>query len=309
MHAGVPHRLWQQHNTTLAHEPVAAPPGKASRRASTSCIVPHCLSHNGKTPVHRRQVLEAAAVSLTTWCLSGSLDAQAAGFKCPGLRGYNLQKCLREARQAQDAAEGGAGDVQAERLKYRQYEQPGDLVTLPSGIQYRELEQGNGQVAAVGCTCEMSYTVYRLSSGAYFKYSSGGTPVYMWSVGYGNEGKDDLGATYNFRLGDPDAVPRAVSSAMVGMKEGGRRRVLVPPELGWVTDRVGPPPPSFGASRRLAAHRDEALLFEVQLIKVRQPPGGSNSASSNSLVQDDLLQQGTPYKLPQPPSPFKNMLG
>jgi hypothetical protein len=43
------------------------------------------------------------------------------------------------------------------------------------------------------------YTVYRLSSGGYYKYSSGGTPVYMWSVGYGQEGKDDVGDTYRFR--------------------------------------------------------------------------------------------------------------
>jgi hypothetical protein len=43
------------------------------------------------------------------------------------------------------------------------------------------------------------YTVYRLSSGGYYKYSGGGTPVYMWSVGYGQEGKDDVGETYRFR--------------------------------------------------------------------------------------------------------------
>ena len=53
--------------------------------------------------------------------------------------------------------------------------------------------------AVVGSQCEISYTVYRLSSGGYFKNSSGGTPVYMWSVGYGKEGREDLGATYDFR--------------------------------------------------------------------------------------------------------------
>lgn len=47
--------------------------------------------------------------------------------------------------------------------------------------------------------CDISYTVYRLSSGGYYKYSGGGTPVYMWSVGYGQEGRDDLGDTYRFR--------------------------------------------------------------------------------------------------------------
>eukprot|EP00951_Prasinocladus_malaysianus_P046357 scaffold638201_cov46-Prasinocladus_malaysianus.AAC.1 len=52
---------------------------------------------------------------------------------------------------------------------------------------------------------QISYTVYRLASGAYYKYSSGGTPVYLWSVGYGNEGKDDVGTVYRFKLGERNA--------------------------------------------------------------------------------------------------------
>jgi hypothetical protein len=40
-----------------------------------------------------------------------------------------------------------------------------------------------------GAVCQIRYTVYRLSSGAYFKESSGGKPVYMFSSGYGKEGK------------------------------------------------------------------------------------------------------------------------
>jgi hypothetical protein len=67
------------------------------------------------------------------------------------------------------------------------------------GLQYREISTGAGPQAVVGSVCDIMYTVYRLSSGGYYKYSSGGTPVYMWSVGYGKEGKDDIGETYRFR--------------------------------------------------------------------------------------------------------------
>ncbi len=56
----------------------------------------------------------------------------------------------------------------------RQFEQPGELVTLPSGLQYREMEVGTGhRTAEIGSTVEISYIVYRLSSGAYFKVRPG----------------------------------------------------------------------------------------------------------------------------------------
>ena len=93
--------------------------------------------------------------------------------------------------------------------------------------------------------------------------------MYLWSVGYGNEGKDDTGAVYRFTLGEKDSVPPTVAVALNGMREGGRRRVLVPPSLGWRDSKtMGPRPDTFGASRRLEAHKDEALLFEAELRRV-----------------------------------------
>jgi hypothetical protein len=57
-------------------------------------------------------------------------------------------------------------------------------------VQYREVLTGTrGSPVVPGAVCQIRYTVYRLSSGAYFKESSGGKPVYMFSSGYGKEGK------------------------------------------------------------------------------------------------------------------------
>jgi hypothetical protein len=57
-----------------------------------------------------------------------------------------------------------------------------------AGLQYRALLEGTGPRAQIGDTCEITYVVYRLASGAYYKYSSGGTPVFLYSLGYGQVG-------------------------------------------------------------------------------------------------------------------------
>lgn len=182
---------------------------------------------------------------------------------------------------------------------------------------------------------QISYTVYRLASGAYYKYSSGGTPVYLWSLGYGNEGKDDLDAVYRFRLGDANSLPPTAMVAMKGMTEGGRRRVLVPPNLGWRDNKsMLPKPDTFGGFRRLEAHKDEPLLLEVELKKVLQgsdevvggwlhsappcllavsiaqwfdampssPPFHFSEQAAAEGQRDEGTLQLKPYKLPAPPT-------
>jgi hypothetical protein len=50
-------------------------------------------------------------------------------FLAAGMRGYALQQCLKQERKRREEEEGGQ-EQQQQRLKY---EQPGELVTLPSG--------------------------------------------------------------------------------------------------------------------------------------------------------------------------------
>jgi len=247
----------------------------------------------------RRQLLGATSL----WLAAHARPAQALGdLKCAGLRAYEMKMCLREARRVAEEAEGGAGSRDDAFLRNRQYEQPGELVVTQEGVQYREIDAGNptGRQCTPGQVCEIHYTVYRLASGAYFKYSSGGTPVYLWSVGYGNEGKDDVGTVYRFTLGAKDALPPTVRVAMAGMREGGRRRVLVPPALGWANNKeLQPKPDTFGAFRRLEAHKDEALLFEAELVRVVHQD--SRQQEDRQGGRDAPLQL-RPYQLPSPPS-------
>jgi FKBP-type peptidyl-prolyl cis-trans isomerase len=71
----------------------------------------------------------------------------------------------------------------------------------------------------------------------------------------------------SFRIGDGELIP-GLEEVLVGMAPGGRRRALVPPELGYTSSALQPQPPTFATRRQLANHSRESLLFEVQLLRV-----------------------------------------
>eukprot|EP00242_Pyramimonas_sp_CCMP2087_P010163 CAMPEP_0198207686 /NCGR_PEP_ID=MMETSP1445-20131203/11119_1 /TAXON_ID=36898 /ORGANISM="Pyramimonas sp., Strain CCMP2087" /LENGTH=310 /DNA_ID=CAMNT_0043880811 /DNA_START=133 /DNA_END=1068 /DNA_ORIENTATION=- len=210
------------------------------------------------------------------------LAASSTGISC-GFLGLSPVKA--EGRGAKYNLESAKARGEEARETKSEQETPGELIVKESGLKYREILTGNkGQPAVPGALCEIRYTVYRLSSGAYFKESSGGKPVYMWSLGYGKEGKNDLEALYRFKLGEPDALPPAVAPAVVGMRQGGVRRVLVPPRFGWAAnDKLQPVPDTYGASRRLSNHKMEPLLFEVELVRVGLPGGLEDTIDAMDL--------------------------
>ena len=51
--------------------------------------------------------------------------------------------------------------------------------------------------------------------------NAGGTPVLLYGLGYGFEGQNDVGETYDFILGDRLALPIAATLGLVDMREGG----------------------------------------------------------------------------------------
>ena len=67
-----------------------------------------------------------------------------------------------------------------------------------------------------------------------------------------------------------EQIPRAVELGLVGMRVGGKRRILVRSELGWVNDDVVPKPTSAAASRRIANAARQPILFEVELVKANR---------------------------------------
>lgn len=78
-------------------------------------------------------------------------------------------------------------------------------------------------------------------------------------------------------FGGADTIPKGAEAGMEGMKVGGKRKILVPPSLGWSTSGGMPAPETFSGKRKLLNHQNENLIFEVEVIRVRKKTPGAAS--------------------------------
>jgi len=106
-------------------------------------------------------------------------------------------------------------------------------------LEIEEITLGEGEEASAGQAVEVHYVGHAWSSGEQFDAS--------W----------DRGDTFKFALGKGQVI-QGWDDGVVGMKVGGRRRITIPPMLGYgkrgAGGVIGP---------------DETLVFVVDLIGVR----------------------------------------
>jgi FKBP-type peptidyl-prolyl cis-trans isomerase len=107
-----------------------------------------------------------------------------------------------------------------------------------SGLQIVEIEAGTGPQAGSGQEVTVHYTGW-LTNGTKFDSSR------------------DRGEPFKFSLGRGQVI-RGWDEGVAGMKVGGRRRLVIPPDLGYG---------SRGAGGVIAA--GATLLFNVELLGVR----------------------------------------
>lgn len=109
-------------------------------------------------------------------------------------------------------------------------------VRLSSGVIYEDLFVGSGVAATHGDVLEIDYTLWL----------AGETRI---------DSTLDRGVPEKVRIGE--AVVKGLDDGLVGMQLGGRRRITVPPELGYgragLEDLIPP---------------DATLVFEVHVVGV-----------------------------------------
>ena len=113
-----------------------------------------------------------------------------------------------------------------------------DTITTASGLQYEDLKVGDGSTAQEGHTVIVHYTGW-LEDGTKFDSSH------------------DRGVPFDFILG-AGGVIQGWDEGVAGMKVGGIRKLIIPPELAY-----GP----SGAGNVIPPNA--TLIFEVELLEIR----------------------------------------
>jgi FKBP-type peptidyl-prolyl cis-trans isomerase len=114
---------------------------------------------------------------------------------------------------------------------------PKDLTTTPSGLQYKDLETGTGAEAKARSPVQVHYTG-ELTDGRKFDSSR------------------DRGDPLDFTLGVGQVI-QGWDEGVAGMKVGGRRILVIPPELGYGARGAGGVIPP-----------NATLVFDVELVGV-----------------------------------------
>lgn len=108
----------------------------------------------------------------------------------------------------------------------------------PSGVRYVDLQLGQGDEAQLGKIVEVHYTGW-LQDGTRFDSSR------------------DREHPFTFRLGTGDAI-KGWDEGLLGMKVGGKRKLIIPPELGFGKQGIGSVVPP-----------NAVLVYDFELLGVR----------------------------------------
>ena len=112
------------------------------------------------------------------------------------------------------------------------------MTTTPSGLRYEDLTVGSGPAAASGNTVSVRYSGWLTNGKLFDSNAKGGAPL-------------------AFRIGNQEVI-QGWDEGLTGMKVGGKRKLVIPPSLGYGAE--GSPP---------VIPPNATLIFDVELLGIR----------------------------------------
>lgn len=147
---------------------------------------------------------------------------------------------LRSPQTVETSVEAAAPTLLAQAPKNstseKKVEASENYVTTESGLKYLDMVEGSGETPAAGQTVSVHYTG-TLEDGTKFDSSR------------------DRGRPFSFKLGAGQVI-KGWDEGLATMKVGGRRQLVIPPELGYGSRGIGPIPPN------------STLIFDVELVGI-----------------------------------------
>jgi len=145
----------------------------------------------------------------------------------------------------------------------------GETVTEPSGLQYIDIVTGAGDGFGLGDTVVVNYTGWLADGGTKFDSSVDKPQPFRFTVGLGK-------------------VIRGWEKGMEGMKVGGKRRIILPPDLAY--GEAGNPP---------VIPPNATLIFDIELLDVFKAgetaaPAASPAPSATPAASDTASPAPSP---------------
>ncbi len=115
------------------------------------------------------------------------------------------------------------------------------MTEMPDGLKYVDTQTGSGAIAVSGRTVTVQYTGWLYQNG---------------KKGTKFDSSYDHGEPFSFKLGGGHVI-KGWDEGVPGMRVGGKRTLIIPPQLAYGAHGAGDVIPPFAT-----------LIFDVELMKV-----------------------------------------
>lgn len=170
-------------------------------------------------------------------------------------------------------------DIGDQRIAQDLAENP--VVRLDSGVRYKVLQPGvEGKEVKEGSSVDVIFTISR--AGGQYMYSQG-FGYETTDTGIGGGSQKDLGLDFLRvdSVGTHTAVPTGIEQVLIGMRKGERRRVELPPEVGFETSNWNPAPKTKSGKQSIMVYQrilngfgsqppfPAPLIWEIEVTRIR----------------------------------------